>query len=193
MLVEDGKGTGLKAKVDTSYRLHVQSVAETEGLHAVVLGDAFNINTGNVTFSAAGTLLYIQNNEDRDLVIEAIAVGAGQATVSDIGEMTIVRNPTGGDLITDATAVDMNQNRDFGSSKTLSAFAYKGKSAGTLTGGEDTLLVYIGANNRSLISLNLQIPKGTSIGITLDPKLSSGTMKAYCAAVCYLKPDSAED
>lgn len=188
MILEDGKGTGYKAKIDAVNRLHVQSVSEQEALHSVQLGEAYNINSGNITFSAAGTMLYIKNNEDTDLIIDAVAIGSGTGTTSDMGEITIVRNPTGGDLISDATAVSMNQNRNFGSSKTLSVLAYKGKSGGTLTGGNDIILLYQSTNSRLFASVILQVPKGSSVGIEYDPKLSSGTIKAYCAAVCYLKP-----
>ena len=105
----------------------------------------------------------------------------------------MIRNPTGGDLISDATAVDMNQNRNFGSSKTLTADVYKGKSAGTITGGDDIVLLYQGTDSRLFASLILQVPKGQSIAIKIDPKLSSGSVKAYCAAVCYLKSVTSAD
>ena len=131
MIIEDGKGTGFKAKVDGSYRLHTQSVSESEGVHAIELGNGYNINTKNLSFTAAGTLIYIKNNENVDLVIEAIAFGAGAGTTSDIGEITIVRNPTAGDLITDETAIAINQNRNSGSNKTLDATVYAGKSGGS--------------------------------------------------------------
>jgi len=193
MIIEDGKGTGYKARVDSSYRLHAQAIAETEAAHAVEAGDAYNINTGNITFSAAGTLLYIKNNDDVDLVIESIAVGLGSATVSDIGEITLVRNPTGGDLISDATPVSINQNRNFGSFKTLTANAYKGKSGGTLTGGNNILLLYQAQNSRLFAEVLIELPKGSSVGISIDPKLSSGSVKAYAAAVCYLKNASSSD
>lgn len=192
-LIEDGKGTGQKARVDGNFRLHTEAVTESEGVHAVEKGDAYNINTGNISFSAAGTLLYLVNNEDKDLVIEAIAVGAGTGTVSDIGEITVERNITGGDVISDATAVSMNQNRNFGSNKTLSATVYKGKSGGTSTGGDDIILFYHGTSGRLFATINLVIPKGSNVSITYDPKLSSGSIKAYCAIVCHLKDPESGD
>jgi hypothetical protein len=192
-LIEDGKGTGQKARVDGNFRLHTEAVTESEGVHAVEKGDAYNINTGNISFSAAGTLLYLVNNEDKDLVIEAIAVGAGTGTVSDIGEITVERNITGGEVISDATAVSMNQNRNFGSNKTLSATVYKGKSGGTSTGGDDIILFYHGTSGRLFATINLVIPKGSNVSITYDPKLSSGSIKAYCAIVCHLKDPESGD
>ena len=193
MLIEDGKGTGYKVRVDANNRMHVEAVSGSEGLHSAEVGDAYNINTGGITFSAAGTMVYLKNNEDKDLVLSAIAVGVGTADTSDIGEITVERDITAGDLISDATAVDMNKNRNFGSSKTLTADVYKGKSGGTSTGGDDTILFYHGPNGRLFTTIDLIIPKGSNIAITYDPKLSSGTVKAYCAIICYLKDPASAD
>jgi hypothetical protein len=189
----DDSGSGYGAKVDKNHRVHTQSVTETEAQHAAEVGDAYNINTGNITFSAAGTLLYIKNNEVNDIVVEAIAVGQGSGTTSDIGEITVISNPTGGDLISDATAVAMNANRNFGSSKDLQADVYKGKSAGTITGGEDALLLYQGSSSRLFASITLILPRGSSIAVKIDPKLSSGTLKAYCAAIIHIKDPASKD
>lgn len=193
MIIEDGKGTGFKCRVDSNNRLHAQTVQESESQHATEDGDSYNINTGEISFTAAGTCLYLLNNEDKDLVIEAIAFGAGAGTTSDIGELTVERNTTGGDLISDATAVSMNQNRNFGSNKTLSATAYKGKSGGTSTGGNDIILFYHGTSSRLFATINLVLPKGSSLAITYDPKLSSGSIKTYAAVICYLKDPASGD
>ena len=187
MIIEDGRGSGFKVYVDSLNRISSAATSQTTQLKAVKDGDAYNINTGNITFSAAGTLVYIKNNEDQDLVISSIAVGIGSATTSDLSEITVQRNPTGGDLISDATAVSVNQNRGFGSSKTLSADVYKGKSAGTSTGGNDILFFYQASSGRLFAEADLILPKGSSLAITLDPKLSSGTVKAYCAVICFLQ------
>jgi hypothetical protein len=191
MIFEDGTGKGYKAKVDANNRLHTQAVTETEALHATEEGDAYNINSGNISLSAAGSLLYIKNNEDKDLVVETVIIGQGTGTVSDSGEVTITANDTAGDLITDGTAVTYNANRNFGSSKTLTADAYKGKSGGTATGGTDVIFAYAEQSSRVALHINLVLPKGNAISIMLDPKLSSGSVKAYAAAVVYLKdPES---
>lgn len=193
MIIEDGKGTGSKARVDTENRFHVRSVSETAEEHQIGDGDGYNLNTGNITFTAAGTMLYVKNNEDEDLSISAIAVGVGEGTTSDIGEITITRNITGGNLISDASAVDQNQNRNFGSNKTLTADVFKGKSGGTSTGGNDIILIYQATNGRVFAPINMVLTKGSTIAITYDPKLSSGSVKAYCALIVYLSDPQAQD
>ena len=189
MIFEDGKGTGNKARVDANNRLHVQSNQETEELQAIVEGDGYTINTGELAYTAAGTMLFISNNEDKDLVVSSIAVGLNNlGTHSDIPRITVERNTTGGDLgFSDNTAVAMNANRNFGSAKTLTADVYAGKSGGTSTGGTDAMLFFQGPNGRLFATINLIVPKGQNIAITIDPKLSSGTLTAYAAAICYLK------
>jgi hypothetical protein len=57
-VLNDGTGKGNNAKIDGNNRLHTQSVQESEATHAVEAGDAYNINTGNITFSAAGIVLH---------------------------------------------------------------------------------------------------------------------------------------
>lgn len=193
MIFEDGKGTGSKARVDSTNKLHTRAITETTELHEIVEGDGYNINTGNISFTAAGTLLYIKNNENRDLILSTLIVGVGTGSTSDMGEVTISRDPTGGDLASDATAVSINQNRLFGSSKTLSADVYKGKSGGTNTGDTDIVLIYSGTNTRVVATLNLVIPKGRIVTIEYDPKLSSGSVKAYAAAICFLANSNSTD
>ncbi len=108
-------------------------------------------------------------------------------------EVTVACNATGGDIISDATAVAMNANRNFGSSKTLSVDAYAGKSGGTITGETDTVLFFQGTGGRLFATINIVVPKGSNITVYLDPKLSSGSIKAYCALVCHLKDEAGID
>jgi len=191
-VIKDGQ-SGHTVKVDSNKRVHTQSVVETEAQHAVEVGQAYNINTGNITFSAAGTLLYIKNNEESEIIVEAVAFGLGSATVSDSAEIVLIRNPSLGDLVTDATPVDMNVNRNFGSSNTLLADVYKGKSGGTVTDGVDALLFYAKESSRVFAATTVLLKRGSSMALTIDPKLTSGSMKVYCAAVVHIKDSASRD
>ena len=188
MKLDDGTGSGNQAKIDGNKRVHTQSVTESEALHATEVGDGYNINTGLISITGDSTLIYVKNNEDQELVVEAIALGSFEGiTHSDDPYITLVRNPTGGDLISDATAVSMNQNRNFGSSKTLTVDAYKGKVSGTLTGGNDIAIFQVVPGGRSFYTIDFIIPKGSSIGIKLTANASSGTANYYAALICHLK------
>jgi hypothetical protein len=186
LIIQDGTGSGNTSKVSGN-RLFVHSITEAEPIHSTENGDAYNINTGTIglTSNSESSILYLQNNENRDLIIEAIAVGTGSAgTTSDVTTVTVVRNPTS---VSYSTAVDMNQNRNFGSSKTLSADVYKGAEGATSTGGNNIIQFFKGASTRLFAPINLLLPKGSSIAININTNTTSGTTNAYAAMVCYLK------
>lgn len=188
MKITGGTGAGYQAAVSSTNRLLTSGVADSESVFAAEQGDAYNINTGLISMSANGTLLYIKNNEDKDLVVDSIAIGSFEGiTHSDDPYITIVRNPTGGDLISDASAVSMNQNRNFGSARTLTADVYKGKSGGTLTGGNNLAILQVNPGTRNFYGINLDLPKGSELGISLTANVTSGSANYYCAAICYLK------
>jgi len=193
-IIEDGTGAGYKQKVNANNRAYVNAVTESEEVEGVHRGDAYNINTGEVslTSTSASGVLYIQNNENEDLVITAVAVGVSSGgTVNDSTRVQIVRNPTGGTLISDATSVDQNQGRNFGSSKTLTINAYKGAEGKTVTGGNNIALLFMQAGSRLFASLNFELTKGDSIAVTVDTNTSSGTTAIYAAAICHLKDANA--
>jgi hypothetical protein len=201
MIIENGVGNGNKLRVDANNRAHVQSIQENESVHSTELGDAYNINTGQISFTADGTLIYFKNDEDRDFVVEAIALGTdggGNYCCTCVclrPFITLVRNPTGGDLISDASAVAMNANRNFGSNKSLSSttLAYKGKSGGTLTGGDDIAILQSSQAGRDFFTINFILPKGSSLGVKVTNGLASGTAKIYAAIVGYLKDPEGKD
>lgn len=190
MKIESGTGNGKEAKVDDLNRLHTLTISKTDLQRAVEDGDAYNINTGDIAISAETAMLYLKNNEDKDLYIEAIAVGiGGSANFNATGNciVTVVKNPTGGTTISNASAVAMNQNRNFGSSKTLTADAYKAAASGnTVTGGSDVLKIAQNGRGRVYAGIGLLLKKGNSIGIEVDPNLSSGSTNVYAAIICNL-------
>ena len=193
MIIHDGKGTGSRAWVDTNNRMHTVSITQSEHVQRVESGDAYHINSGNISFTAAGTVLYLKNNGDNDIEIDTMEFGLGSGSFSDMAEITIENSPTGGDLISDATAVSVNANKNFGSNKTLTADAYKGKSGGTSTGGTDALYFYIEANSIVRSEINVILPKGSAAAVTFDPKLSSGSVKATCAFVVHVKDPASQE
>lgn len=193
--IEDGKGKGFLAQVDERNRLKISGITESESVFAAKLGDAYNINTGYITIGGGvgaidSSLLYIKNNEDKDFVITALAIGVAPGNAAfTAGEpffLTLVRNPENGDIVTDETPVDMNENRNFGSSNALVADVYKGKSGGTITGGDDIAILQLVNNGRSFFTIDFFLRKGSSIAVKLTSDISSGSCQIYCAAIGYL-------
>ena len=186
----DGAGSGSRATVGADRRLQVRAVSENEIIHNAELGNAFNFNTGLISITADATLMYLKNNSDNNFILETVVVaGYDGLTHTDFPDLTIVRNPTGGDLITDETAINMNQNRNFGSSKTADVNVYKGKVGGTLTGGDNIAILQAAKTGRSTYPLNLLLPKGASIGITFNVTVSGGAANWYCAIIGYFKDE----
>lgn len=193
-MIQDGTGTGSKVKIDAGNRMKVHAITEDESLHSIEAGDAYNINTGMISVTGDATLVYIKNNEVQPLLVESIAMGSFEGiTHSDDPYLVIVRNPTGGDLITDATSVSMNQNRDFGTSKTLLADTYKGKVGGTMTGGDDLGFIQMAPGGRSFFPIGLSLSQGSSLGIKMIANASSGSANYYAALVCYKKDANLAD
>jgi hypothetical protein len=192
--IDDGTGRGFTTRVDENNRLHVHSVGVTEVVHASEQGLAYNINTGPISVTGNATLLYVKNNEERDLLITPIAIGNnGAATHATLPQITIIRNPSSGDLISDQTAVDMLQNRDFGSSRQLVAEAYKGKTGGTIGGGDNIAILQSSAAGRDFYTIDFAVPEGSSIAVSYTPDISAGTASVYAALVAYLRDPAGQD
>lgn len=188
----DGSGSGSRARVDENKQLHTTAITQTETQDAVDKGDAYNINTGTIglTSTTASGVLYFKNDEDNPFIIDAIAVGIDNlGTQAGACIITVIRNPTTGTLITGATAVDMNQNRNFGSSKTLKSttLAYKGAEGNTVTDGDDIALFYQNAGTRGYYGIDFELPKGSSLAITIDTQTTSGTTNLYAAIIGHVK------
>jgi hypothetical protein len=189
--IESGSGNGNEAKVGNDLRLYTQGISESESQHALDLGNAYNINTGIVSIAAETGMMYLKNNEDKNFLIEAVAVGigAGSFNTTSFATVTIIRNPTTGTLIESTpTNVDINVNRNFGSSSTLTADAYKaGASGDTITNGDDIIIFAMAnAQSRLYATVGLELQKGNKIGIKVDPNLSAGSTDCYVAIIGHL-------
>jgi len=192
MIISDGTGSGNTTKVSGN-RVFSHAITEAEPIHSTERGDAYNFNTGNIglTTASASSVMYIQNNETQDLIVEAIACGVDSAgTTNNLTTVTVIRNPTSVDY---STAVDMNANRNFGSSKTISADVYKGAEGSTTTGGNSIIQFYMGAGTRLFAPINLLLPRGSSMAIEMDTNTTSGTTNVYAAMVTYLKDPNLQD
>ena len=188
--IESGSGTGNVAKVGTNFRLFTEAETTPSSLTAMQEGDAYNFNTGIVSIGAETAIMYLKNNEDKDLIIEAFAmgVGAGSFATTSMGIITLIRNPTTGTCISGATPVAMNQNMLFSSSKTFTGDVYVGASAETFTDGDDVAIFGMAnAQHRGYFGVEIELAKGDSIGFKLNPNLASGVVDVYCAIISHLR------
>lgn len=189
-IITDGSGNSYRAKVDSTNRLYTRTVTETELDEAVKEGNGFNINTGVITLTNDTTtpVLYMKNNEDEDLNIDAMIVGLGTSTGGSATEMatiTLLRNPTAGTIVSGATSVDVISNRNFGSTATLVVDAYKGATGLTMTDGTEHIISYQSDFGRTFYTLNEVIPRNSSLGVKIAPPTGNTSLPMYVALVCH--------
>ena len=192
MIIQDA-ATGKTARVNSDNTLSVHSIAISEAEHATDLGQSYNINTGTVTLTSAGVsgVLYFKNNEDINVHIDHIIVLLGNTTggaTTDSTTIKVLSNPTTGTVISDETDADMIQNRNIGASSTLAANVYKGAEAKTFTDGEELVGSLLSPGTRAAFVLDITVPKGKAIGITIEPNDSNTSMKTMVALVCHIEP-----
>lgn len=190
--ITDGTGKGYQVKVNSKNQLAFYGVTESAQEDATYKGKAFNINTGIIALTGTSDsgILYFKNNEPPEngesaYAITALAVGLGtrSATVTDLALVTVVRNPTAGTLISNASPVASKANANFGSSLGLDSgtLVYKGAQGYTMTDGSD-YGYFMMSEGRLFASLNIIIPKGSSIGIKIDLNTSGGA-NVYAALI----------
>ena len=183
MIIENGAGDGKKLKINGRNEAAVFAITEDEAQAAAELGNAYTINSGEETFAASTSsgLLYFKNDEEQDVVVEGFSLGFKNSTCTDdLLSVYVIRNPNAGTLVSAATDVDINKNRNFGSSKTLktTTLAYKSTAHNqTLTGGDDVYLLHASKSGRFFERINMELPRGSSIGIRVD--------SASLATTCY--------
>jgi hypothetical protein len=193
MQIENGAGNGTRAKVDGNNRLHTAAIIESEADHATEVGDGYNINTGviGLTSSTESGVLLIENNEDSDLVIDFIVIGVDSlGTTSGMTRWTVVKNPT---ALSSSGAVTINENRNFGSSKTLSATISQGVEGSSFTNGTDALFGFAAVGARTEFRIAQDLPQGSSMGVKVDTQTTAGTTDIYVAVICHVKDVNNKD
>ena len=190
--ITDGKGNGFRAGVDSFNRLLVRSTTERLDQQAMEDGDAYNVNTGDISLTngAETACLYFKNNEIYPYHLLALAVGIGKLpNPTEVTKITMLRNPKNGSIITNGVAVAQNQNRNFSSSKSLNADVYKGATGDSFTDGDEIAQFYAGLGNQRLYAaIDFFLPQGTCVGINVQLNDTSGG-DLYVALVGYLEKD----
>lgn len=195
-IIQDGRGTGNTAKVDSEGRIWADAVSTLKEETQNKSGLAYNINTGTITLTNASTangVLYLKNNEDANLVLSNVIYILGNSTggTGDI-YIDIIRNPTTGTLISGATAVDVNSNKNFGSARTLNVLAYKGATGTTVTDGSTFVKTILNTGAQRIVGVlggGVILPKGASVAIKFTTPASNTSMTAQFAFSCYLESE----
>lgn len=186
--IKDGTGTGVNAKVNSEQRLETTSVVQTDYELGSLRGEAFNINTGFVTYTGTTeqAALYIKNNEDRDLLLQGWFIGVESIGATATGNplFRVYFNATGGTIVSTADPITV-VNRNAGSSETFDLDVYRGFSGATFSGQDpEPVLFQIQGTGRTFGNVYLIVPKGSSILITVDPN-TSGDIVLYTGFTGY--------
>lgn len=134
MIIDDGMGKGKSAHVDSSNRLTVSALTETQAVHQAHLGNVFAINTGVIALTTTASytgILYIHNGStDKDVKIDLMRFSASTPC-----DWRIIKQSSTGTLITAGTEKIPVQVK-FDSGNAFNGTVLAGSDAQTVTDGE---------------------------------------------------------
>jgi len=188
--IKDGTGTSVFQKVDKSNRASTKGVASTLQQDATAREDSFNINSGTVVNSVATQqgILYMKNNETRNVHITGIVAILGASANGTETNVKIIKNPTAGTLIDTGTAADTNSNRNFGSNDTFTADVFKGDGSATITDGTTHIeSIIAGSLTRVFFGIDEVMTPGDSIGVTFTIANNDSATNCMAAIICHLE------
>ena len=178
----EGQGVGgqlNRAKVNSEGALKVRSVCATEVEHSVIEGDAFQAYTSVVTITGdtRTAIVYLQNNDQSDILITSVAVGTSPSTggVNDEILIEAVGNvlPTD-DIATNGTLIPI-LNRNGGASRVFDGIAKKGPSLPAVNGVATTGTLS-SLTNAQTFMLTTVIPKGGALSVEVLPPAGNTEM-----------------
>lgn len=190
MKIEDGRGRGYIAEVNSQNELKTKSLIVEESVSATFDGDAYNLSTGNITLTSANAsgVLYMKNTGSNPIVVTSAIYLLGTSTGGS-GNMyaKIYKNPTTGTLISAGTDI-VAVNRNFGSANLLDATTKKGAEGSTVTDGTVAIESIFTSSGRQVIALGaIVVNAGNSIAITFQPPTGNTSMITQWVFSCYEK------
>jgi hypothetical protein len=177
--IEDGAGTGKRAKVDKSNRLETFSITESriadislrEGNSFIITSDFISLTT---TASFSG-MLYIKNtNTDKNLFIDKVRV-CGTGTSMNAMQCKFFKNPTTGTLISDANdGITIAAN--LGSNNIFTGDVYAASADGkTITDGDQfsQFTIHLPGHTIQEYDGALILPGGFALAIAVQPSAAT--------------------
>lgn len=174
-IIEDGTGSGNKAKINAQNRIETFSIIESrisdisnrDGRSYILTSDFVALTT---TGSFNG-MLYIKNTStDKDLYIDRVRV-CGTGTSMNAMQCRFVKNPTTGTLISDANA-GISIASNLGSNEEFEGVNYAASGDGkTVTDGTQFSQFTIHLPGHTIQEYNgaIIIPNGSAMAIEVKP------------------------
>ncbi len=190
MRIEGGNNPHNSAHVNDDGRVEARAVSLSEQSFDSIQGDAYNVNTGNITLTNASEtpIFYIKNDtEDRDLIVNRVFYSFGSSTGGSGDAFgKIYKNVTAGTILTATEFTPGNFN--LGSSKTLGVDARKGATGTTFTATASGIeFLFPAVSQRVLIAFeSIVIPRGASMLVTYTPPSGNTSMVLQAGANVYL-------
>jgi len=185
-MLEDGRGEGTLAGVTLNHRLMTTGIDLNLTEAATESGDTYNLNSAETTLNTTGesALFYFKNLEDTNIIVTSIIIAIMDYVGTD-GQpvLTVHRNPTGGTIVSNASDCN-DQNRNYGSNKSLDKNCYQGVEGDTMTGGDNSVKIYLPSTASSTLitfSTVVVIPKSFSIGMSWTPPAGMTSTKIIAA------------
>ena len=161
--IEDGKGSGRNAGVDSDNRLSVNAITQTTEHHANHIGGkAYALNFDAVPSNAGDCFLYMKNTDEDDMTIEGMNLWLATSEYIDV-KIGDEGTPAGGGAI---TPVNLNSS----SGKTADGTFQDGADITGLSGGALAYRIYH-ANSAGSTAYNFEQD------IILK---KNGVLTAYC-------------
>ena len=186
MRIEDGTGKGYELGIDSTNRALTRATTESQQLEGAKLGKSYQIGSGHATLTSANdsALIYIKNNEDDDLVINALSLSSGAMTGATPTNylVTIYANSTG--LSTSTPGGGVNNN--FGSNRSLATSITIGAEAATVTGGNIVGQFYVQSNSFFTKSAAWVFPKGATLAVSIQPATGNTSFSVGVIFEAYL-------
>ena len=176
--IKDGTGTGNNVKVDSTNRLYTRGIETGLFQQALIDGEGFFTSSGVQTLTSANIsyLLYLKNNDNRDLLVSLIILNLG-VTTGGAGDVTItsVINPTAGTLIS-AGATGVPANSNLGSAITADLTILTGSEGLTITDGVKIPSIFPHPV-RIEVENSVIVPKGATLAFGATPPAGNTSMK----------------
>lgn len=182
-----------QAAVTSEGELVTRSITIPDSEHAVSEGDSWTVYTADLNFTTATkqAALYLQNGEDRDIIITGATIGSGASTggadniilVEQIGN--ILSTDT---LVTGGTAVTPTNNNAGTASNAFTGTVNKGPVADYASG---VAVSGIRGDFTTPMSFDFftQVPKGGQVGLSITPPASNTSMNVTIALSFFLLED----
>jgi len=191
--IEDGTGTGRKAKVNLENELETRSITSTVTLHAVDEGRGFNVNTGTLVLTDAvadTAVLYLKNDDVNDMVITSATISTSASTAG--ADDTITLKQVGAftaasDIIANGTpgvAVNRNSGKASRVFDGVVTIGGTGRSFTNELAGQQTLGIF---TVPVVFDLTTIIPVGGEVGVTVTPPTSNTSMEFMISVNFHIK------